>query len=68
MCSSDLVGIAPHVKVGDGAILTARSGVTKDVPAGTQVAGFPAVPARQFWRDQAALRRYIKQPSAKPKA
>ncbi len=62
------VGIAPHIKVGDGAILTARSGVTKDVPSGSQVAGFPAVPARQFWRDQAVLRRLMKQPSAKPKA
>lgn len=59
------VGIAPHVTVGDSAILTARSGVTKDVPAGEQLAGFPAVPARQFWRDQAAIRRLMKQNPAK---
>ena len=51
------VGIAPHVKIGDGAVLTARSGVTKDIEDGDQVAGFPAVSKRQFWRDQAALRR-----------
>jgi len=51
------VGIAPHVKIGDGAVLTARSGVTKDIEGGDQVAGFPAVSKRQFWRDQAALRR-----------
>jgi UDP-3-O-[3-hydroxymyristoyl] glucosamine N-acyltransferase len=51
------VGIAPHVKIGDGAVLTARSGVTKDIEDGDQVAGFPAMSKRQFWREQAALRR-----------
>jgi UDP-3-O-[3-hydroxymyristoyl] glucosamine N-acyltransferase len=51
------VGIAPHVKIGDGAVLTARSGVTKDIEGGDQVAGFPAMSKRQFWREQAALRR-----------
>ena len=51
------VGIAPHVKIGDGAVLTARSGVTKDIEDSDQVAGFPAISKRQFWREQAALRR-----------
>jgi UDP-3-O-[3-hydroxymyristoyl] glucosamine N-acyltransferase len=51
------VGIAPHVKIGDGAVLTARSGVTKNIEDGDQVAGFPAMSKRQFWREQAALRR-----------
>ena len=51
------VGIAPHVKIGDGAVLTARSGVTKDIECGDQIAGFPAMSKRQFWREQAALRR-----------
>ena len=51
------VGIAPHLKVGDGAVLTARSGVTKDIEDGDEVAGFPAMSKRQFWREQAALRR-----------
>ncbi len=54
------VGIAPHVQIGNGAVLTARSGVTKDVDAGEQVAGFPAVASRQFWRDQASIRRLSK--------
>lgn len=54
------VGVAPHVFIGDGAVLTARSGVTKDVNAGEQVAGFPATSARQFWRDQAVIRRLSK--------
>ena len=54
------VGVAPHVIIGDSAVLTARSGVTKDVDAGEQVAGFPATSSRQFWRDQAVIRRLSK--------
>ena len=51
------VGIAPHLTIADGAILTARSGVTKDVAPHSQMAGFPAIDAGQFWRECAALRR-----------
>ena len=54
------VGIAPQVSIGNGAVLFARSGVTKDVCAGEQVAGFPAISSRQFWRNQAAIRRLSK--------
>jgi UDP-3-O-[3-hydroxymyristoyl] glucosamine N-acyltransferase len=54
------VGIAAHVKIGDGSVLTARSGVTKDVAVGSQVAGFPAIDAGQFWRERAGLRRLAK--------
>ena len=58
------VGVAPHVFIGDGAVLTARSGVTKDVDAGEQVAGFPATSSRQFWRNQAVIRRLSKSKSS----
>ena len=51
------VGIAPHVRIGDDAVLTARSGVTKNVGSGEHVAGFPAISSRQFWRNQALIRR-----------
>jgi UDP-3-O-[3-hydroxymyristoyl] glucosamine N-acyltransferase len=54
------VGIAPHLTIADGAILTARSGVTKDVAPHSQMAGFPAIDAGQFWREYAALRRLTK--------
>lgn len=57
------VGIAQHVTIGDGAILTARSGVTKDVAPSTQMAGFPAIEAGQFWREHATLRRLSKSPT-----
>ena len=54
------VGIAPHLTIGDGAVLTARSGVTKDVVPNTQMAGFPATEAGQYWRERAALRSFSK--------
>jgi len=54
------VGIAQHVTIGDRAVLTARSGVTKDVPPQSQMAGFPAIEAGQFWRERAAIRRLLK--------
>ena len=58
------VGIAQHVTIGDGAVLTARSGVTKDVLPNAQMAGFPAVEAGQYWREVAALRRVFKSSGA----
>ena len=50
-------GIADHVEIGDGARAGALAGVHADIPAGQTVIGVPAVPYRDFWREQAALRR-----------
>ena len=38
------VGVTDHVKIGKGAILAARTGVTNDVPEGVLYSGFPARP------------------------
>ena len=51
------VGIADHVTIGDGAILAARSGVMKNVPAGEVWSGYPAKPLRQHMREVATLSR-----------
>jgi len=37
-------GFADHVEVGDGAMVAGQAGVFRDVPAGTTVAGSPALP------------------------
>jgi UDP-3-O-[3-hydroxymyristoyl] glucosamine N-acyltransferase len=49
--------IGGHFRVGDRARVGAKSGVISEVPAGTDVSGFPARPHREFLRAQAALFR-----------
>lgn len=51
------VGFAGHLTVGDGATIAGRAGVTKSVPAGAVVSGFPAVPHEESQRILAAGRR-----------
>ncbi len=48
-------GIAGHLKIGAGARIAAQSGVMRDVPAGTEVGGSPAVPMKQWLRQVATL-------------
>ncbi len=50
-------GIAGHVNVGSKSTLGGRAGVTKDVPEGTSVLGFPALPAREERRRIGAIAR-----------
>ncbi len=63
-----------HLTVGDGARVAAKAGVTKDVPAGTDVSGYPAVEHREHLRQQAALKRsaevldWLKRSKPRPKA
>lgn len=38
------VGIGDHVKIGDQAVVAAGSGVATNIPAGTFVSGYPALP------------------------
>ena len=46
-----------HVQIGDGAIVGAQSGVSKDIPAGEIVLGSPAIPHREYKRQVAATAR-----------
>ena len=53
-------GMAGHITIGTGAKIAAQSGVTKDVAPGATVVGFPARPAREFWRSVAFVERLMK--------
>jgi UDP-3-O-[3-hydroxymyristoyl] glucosamine N-acyltransferase len=53
-------GITGHLHIGKGARVAAQSGVMRDIPAGEEQMGAPAMPARQFMRQVAALNRLIK--------
>jgi UDP-3-O-[3-hydroxymyristoyl] glucosamine N-acyltransferase len=50
-------GVAGHLTIGDRARVGAQSGVISDVPAGSDMLGSPALPAREAMRAIARLRR-----------
>ena len=50
-------GIAGHLTLGAGARVAAQSGVMRDVPAGQEVCGSPALPIKQFFKQVATLAR-----------
>jgi UDP-3-O-[3-hydroxymyristoyl] glucosamine N-acyltransferase len=51
------VGLTDHVAIGTGAQIGSQSGVHRDVPAGAQVLGSPALPAAQARRVLASIPR-----------
>ncbi len=53
------VSISDHLTIGNGAKIAGKSGVMRDVAAGEIVAGYPAVPVRQWHRQTAALAKLI---------
>ncbi|MBN2528577.1 MAG: UDP-3-O-(3-hydroxymyristoyl)glucosamine N-acyltransferase [Deltaproteobacteria bacterium] len=53
-------GIADHLTVGEGARVAAKSGVTRDVPAKSTVAGYPAMERWHWLRMLATQKRRMK--------
>lgn len=51
------VGLAPHVTIGRGARVAARSGVMHNVPAGETWGGYPAKTRMQWMRQETTLAR-----------
>lgn len=49
--------IAGHLHLGDGVQVVAQSGIMRNVEPGQIVAGSPAVPAKEFWRQVAAIKK-----------
>ncbi len=56
-------GIAGHLHVGKGAKIGAQSGIMRDVPAGDEMFGSPALPIRQAMRNLATLTKLAKKKS-----
>ena len=52
-------GIADHVVIGAGAKLAGGSGVIHDIPSGATVAGYPAIPVKQWHRQTATIGRML---------
>lgn len=54
------VGIAGHLRIGSGAQIAAKSGIMRDIAPGAKMAGTPAVPVRQFFRQVAMLENMVR--------
>ena len=53
-------GISGHLEIGDNARILAKTGVISNIEAGATVMGFPAMPHREFLRQNVFLRRLLK--------
>ena len=53
------VGVAGHLNIGKGVRIAAQSGIMRDIPAGQEMMGYPAVPIKEFMRQVATLKRLI---------
>jgi len=51
------VGFAGHMEIGDGAAVGAQAGVTKSIPPGVMVSGYPARPHREELRIEAVMQQ-----------
>ena len=51
-----MVGIADHLKIEDGVILAAKSGVTGNIKKDTMVAGYPHQEIKKWRRNYAIFR------------
>jgi UDP-3-O-[3-hydroxymyristoyl] glucosamine N-acyltransferase len=54
------VGVAGHIRIGRGARIAAQSGLMKDVPAGAEMMGSPAVPLKDYFRQVTTLSNLTK--------
>ena len=53
-------GLTGHLKIGDGAQIAAQAGVMRDVEPKTAVGGSPAVPVRQWHKQNVSLQKLAK--------
>jgi UDP-3-O-[3-hydroxymyristoyl] glucosamine N-acyltransferase len=53
------VGVAGHIRIGRGARIAAKSGLLRDVPAGAELMGYPAIPIKQFFKQIAYLNKLV---------
>ena len=54
------VSVKDNVSIGDNSIVLAKSGVTKDVPSGSQISGFPAISHKEKVKRDARINRLLK--------
>lgn len=52
-------GLAGHLTIGDGAMILAKSGLMRDVANGESIMGAPGLPAKEFMKREAWLRKNV---------
>lgn len=50
-------GTVGHITIGDNCLFGGRTGITNDVPSNSKMAGFPAMPFKDWLRQEANLRK-----------
>ncbi len=53
-------GVAGHITIASGTQLAARSGIMRDTEPGAKLAGNPAIPAKEYFRQMAVLAKLAK--------
>ena len=53
------VGVKDHMTIADNVIVLSAARVVKNIEEAGTYGGYPAIPATQHWREQAALRRLV---------
>jgi UDP-3-O-[3-hydroxymyristoyl] glucosamine N-acyltransferase len=61
-------GLSGHQHIGAGSRIGAQSGVMGDLPPRSEVVGSPAQPAKAFFREVAAIRRWVRTGGARAKS
>lgn len=54
-------GVGGHLTIAPGTQLAARSGIMRDTEAGARLAGNPAIPAKEYFRQMAVLAKLTKE-------
>jgi len=59
-------GLTGHLRIGSKSRIGAQAGVMRDVAAGAEIVGSPAMPVREFFRNVAVLRKLAQRRAAEP--
>lgn len=59
-------GLTGHLRIGTKARIGAQAGVMRDVTAGGEVVGSPAMPVREYFRNFAVLKKLAQRRTAEP--
>ncbi|MCD8175533.1 MAG: UDP-3-O-(3-hydroxymyristoyl)glucosamine N-acyltransferase, partial [Phascolarctobacterium sp.] len=51
------VGTVGHITIGDNCVFGGRTGITNDIPSNSVMAGFPAIPHKEWLRQTSSIKK-----------